>query len=97
MLVIFFIMSSCKYKNPSAFTKRDPKRRGGNPEMITSTKQFTVYGNLALVQFHVEPETIFNFKPAGPEMESGGLVISEATGLQCSWIQNWSSLTFSVQ
>lgn len=48
--------------------------------MKTTAKQFTAYGNLAIVQVRVEPETTFNFKPAAPEMNTGGLVISEATG-----------------
>jgi len=46
----------------------------------TTTKQFTAYGNLAIIQASVKPETTFNFKPAAPEMITGGLVISEATG-----------------
>lgn len=48
--------------------------------MKTTTKQFTAFGNLALIQVRVEPETTFQFKPAAPEMKAGGLVISEATG-----------------
>jgi hypothetical protein len=48
--------------------------------MKTTTKQFTAYGNLAIIQFFVEPGSTFPFKPAGPEMQSGRLVISEATG-----------------
>lgn len=48
--------------------------------MKTTTKQFTAYGSLAIIQVRVEPETTFNFKPAAPEMNTGGLVISEATG-----------------
>lgn len=48
--------------------------------MKSTAKQFTAYGNLAIVQVRVEPETTFSFKPAGPEMKTGGLVITEATG-----------------
>ncbi len=48
--------------------------------MKTKTTQFTAYGNLAIVQFSVEPETTFLFKPAVPELKTGGLIISEATG-----------------
>lgn len=48
--------------------------------MKTTTLQFTAYGNLAIIQFFVEPVSTFHFKPAGPEMQSGRLVISEATG-----------------
>jgi len=47
--------------------------------MKTTTKHFTTYGNLGLVQVRVEPETNFRFSPAGPEMKSGGLLISEST------------------
>lgn len=49
--------------------------------MKTSTKTFTTYGNLGLVQVKVEPETSFLFKPAGPEIKTGGLVISESTDM----------------
>ena len=48
--------------------------------MKTAAKQLTTYGNLGLVQFKVEPETDFIFRPAGPEIKTGGLIISESTG-----------------
>jgi hypothetical protein len=48
--------------------------------MNVTAKQLTTYGNLGLVQLRVEPETSFNFRPGGPEMKTGGLVISESTG-----------------
>lgn len=48
--------------------------------MKTTTKQFTSYGNLAIVQFSVEPVATFPFSPGVPELKTGGLVITEATG-----------------
>ena len=48
--------------------------------MKTTVKQLTTYGNLGLVQVRVEPETDFQFKPAGPEIKTGDLIISESTG-----------------
>lgn len=48
--------------------------------MKTTTTHFTSYGNLAIVQFTVEPFATFAFSPAVPELQTGGLVITEATG-----------------
>lgn len=48
--------------------------------MKTTTNQFTSYGNLAIVQFTVEPVATLPFKPAVPELQTGGLVVTEATG-----------------
>jgi len=48
--------------------------------MKTTAKHLTTYGNLGLVQIRVEPETSFSFRPGGPEIKSGGLIISESTG-----------------
>lgn len=48
--------------------------------MKTTTTQFTSYGNLAIVQFTVEPFATFPFSPGVPELKTGGLVITEATG-----------------
>jgi len=48
--------------------------------MRTSAKHFTPFGNLALVQLQVEPLSDVHFRPGGPELQKGGLVISEATG-----------------
>lgn len=47
--------------------------------MKISAKQFTAHGNTGLVQIRMEPETNFPFKPGGPEMKTGGLVITEAS------------------
>ena len=48
--------------------------------MRTTTRQLTTYGNLGLIQVKVEPEANLLFKPAGPELKTGGLIISESTG-----------------
>ncbi len=48
--------------------------------MKTTAKQLTTYGNLGLVQISVEPETDLYFRPGGPEIRSGRLIISESTG-----------------
>ncbi len=48
--------------------------------MKTTAKKLTTYGNLGLVQVRVEKETNFLFRPAGPEIKTGGLIISESTG-----------------
>jgi len=48
--------------------------------MKTTGKQLTTYGNLGLVQISVEPETDLYFRPGGPEIRSGRLIISESTG-----------------
>lgn len=48
--------------------------------MKTTAKQLTTYGNMGLVQISVEPETDLYFRPAGPEIKSGGLIITESTG-----------------
>jgi hypothetical protein len=48
--------------------------------MKTTAKKLTTYGNLGLVQLRLEPETDFFFRPGGPEIKSGGLIISESTG-----------------
>jgi hypothetical protein len=48
--------------------------------MKTAAKSFTTYGNLALVQLEVTPETTFNFRPGEPEIRAGRLIISEASG-----------------
>ena len=46
--------------------------------MKTSAKHFTAYQNIALVQLRAEPETAFPFMPGAPEIQNGGLVITEA-------------------
>jgi len=46
--------------------------------MKTTAKQFTVFGNIGLVQLRMEPETTFRFMPGGPEMKNGRLIISES-------------------
>jgi hypothetical protein len=48
--------------------------------METKTRTLTSYGNCALVQFEARPESAFSFKPGGPEIKNGGLVISESGG-----------------
>jgi hypothetical protein len=48
--------------------------------MKTTAKKLTTFGNIGLVQIRVEPETNFAFKPGAPEMQKGGLTISEASG-----------------
>jgi hypothetical protein len=48
--------------------------------MKTTAKKLTTYGNFGLVQVRVETETDFLFRPAGPEIKTGGLIISESTG-----------------
>lgn len=48
--------------------------------MKTKANHFTSYGNLAIVQFSVEPFSAFPFSPAVPCLKTGGLVITEATG-----------------
>lgn len=48
--------------------------------MRTTAKQLTIDGSLALVQLRVEPLSEFTFRPGGPELQRGGLVISESTG-----------------
>jgi hypothetical protein len=48
--------------------------------MKTTAKKLTTYGNLGLVQVRVETGTGFLFKPAGPEIKSGGLILSEYSG-----------------
>ena len=47
--------------------------------MKTIVNKFTGYGNIGLVQISCLPETSFMFKAGGPEMKSGGLVITEVT------------------
>lgn len=49
--------------------------------MKTTTKHFTSFGNLGIVQVAVEPETSFLFSPAGPQIKAGGLVITESTDM----------------
>ena len=46
--------------------------------MKTSAKHFTTYQNIALVQLRAEPATTIPFKPGAPEIQKGGLVITEA-------------------
>jgi len=48
--------------------------------MKTTAKILTTYENLTIVQLEVKPETTFNFRPGEPEMKTGGLIISEASG-----------------
>jgi len=48
--------------------------------MKATTKKLTTYGNLGLVQLRVEPLADFKFRPGGPELKTGGLVISESSG-----------------
>jgi hypothetical protein len=48
--------------------------------MKSTAKQLTTYGNLGLVQLRLEPETAFFFRPGGPEIVAGGLIVSESTG-----------------
>ena len=47
--------------------------------MNTKAIHFTAFGNAALVQVSSEPLSSFPFKPAGPAIMSGGLIISELT------------------
>ena len=47
--------------------------------MKTTAKQFTAFGNTAIVQVATDPLTKFSFRPGGPEMKTGGLLISELT------------------
>jgi hypothetical protein len=47
--------------------------------MKTSANHFTTYENIALVQLRAEPETTFPFGAGAPEMQNGGLIITEAT------------------
>ncbi|HVN59281.1 MAG TPA: DUF6569 family protein [Bacteroidales bacterium] len=47
--------------------------------MKTTAKQFTVFGNTSIVQICIDPVSEFIFQPGGPEMKSGGLIISEST------------------
>jgi hypothetical protein len=48
--------------------------------MKTEARHLTAYGNLGLVQVRVEQLTDFLFEPAGPEIKTGGLIISESIG-----------------
>jgi hypothetical protein len=48
--------------------------------MKTTAHQFTAFGNLAIVQVKSDPESNLDFKPAGPSIGNGGLVITESTG-----------------
>ncbi|MCX6303548.1 MAG: hypothetical protein NT040_01130 [Bacteroidetes bacterium] len=48
--------------------------------METTTKTLTTHGNCTLVQFEIRPESKFSFKPGGPEITTGGLIISESGG-----------------
>jgi hypothetical protein len=48
--------------------------------MKATAKKLTTYGNLGLVQLRLDPQTEFNFRPGGPEIKAGGLIISESTG-----------------
>jgi hypothetical protein len=48
--------------------------------MKTTAKSLTSYGNCTLVQLEVRPESEFSFKPGGPEIRNGGLIISESAG-----------------
>ena len=48
--------------------------------MKTTAHLFTAFGNLAIVQVKTEPAASIAFKPAGPAICSGGLIISESTG-----------------
>jgi hypothetical protein len=48
--------------------------------MKTTAKKLTTFGNLGLVQVRIENETGFQYRPAGPEIKNGGLIISESTG-----------------
>ena len=45
--------------------------------MKTTAKQFTGYGNTGLVQIMAIPESTVQVRPAGPEIKSGRLTISE--------------------
>jgi len=47
--------------------------------MKTSARQFTGCRNIGLVQISLSPETTLSYKPGGPELKSGGLIISEAS------------------
>jgi hypothetical protein len=49
--------------------------------MNTKAIHFTAFGNAALVQVSSEPLASFPFKPAGPAIMSGGLIISELTAM----------------
>jgi hypothetical protein len=48
--------------------------------METKTRSLATYGNCTLVQFEATPFSTIPFKPGGPEIEKGGLVISEESG-----------------
>ncbi len=48
--------------------------------MKTIAKTLTSYGNCTLVQLEVSHGSEFAFRPGGPEITSGGLIISEAGG-----------------
>jgi hypothetical protein len=48
--------------------------------MKTTARQFTTYENIALVQLEARPDATFLFRPGEPEIKTGGLIISEATG-----------------
>jgi hypothetical protein len=48
--------------------------------METTTKTMIAIGNCTLVQLSVTPLSSFMFKPGGPAIAAGGLVISEADG-----------------
>lgn len=47
--------------------------------MKTKAGKLITYGNLALIQIEVKPETTLNFRPGEPEIRSGKLIISESS------------------
>jgi hypothetical protein len=49
-------------------------------QMHTTAKHLTRHGNLALVQLRMDPLSLFAFRPGGPELQCGGLEISESSG-----------------
>lgn len=48
--------------------------------MDTKARTLVSYGNCTLVQFEARPESKLFFKPAAPEIRTGGLIISESSG-----------------
>jgi hypothetical protein len=49
--------------------------------MKTKAIHFTAFGNAAIVQVSSQPLSSFPFRPAGPAISSGGLIISELTAM----------------
>ena len=49
--------------------------------MKTKAIHFTAFGNASIVQVSSQPLSSFPFRPAGPAISSGGLIISELTAM----------------